>query len=243
MKLRIGFLIIFVLFHLCAFCQSKEGMKIEFVNFVDTSKLILDSVQYKNSLGQTYSISKFRYYVGQFELKDRNGKVFYADEYHLIDQDELNSAKFTLKNVPIWNYDSISFIIGVDSLRNCSGLQEGDLDPLKGMFWAWNTGYIFLKLEGHSSASQSNGEVFEFHIGGYKAPSNAIRKVKLKILDVRVSDEKLPMKELVIKTDVAQILKQPVDIDFSKMSSVVDHKNAELVADNYSDMFSFYLVK
>jgi len=34
-----------------------------------------------------------------------------------------------------------------------------------------------------------------------------------------------------------EMLKTPNTIDFSKLSSVTDHKNAAVLADNYKDMF------
>jgi hypothetical protein len=63
----------------------------------------------------------------------------------------------------------------VDSARNVSGAQKGALDPNNGMFWTWNSGYIFTKLEGYSPQSSSGGLVF--HIGGFKSPDNTIRTV------------------------------------------------------------------
>jgi len=44
------------------------------------------------------------------------------------------------------------------------------------MFWTWNSGYIFFKLEGNSPVStQPNGKI-EYHIGGFQSPTSAIRK-------------------------------------------------------------------
>jgi hypothetical protein len=37
--------------------------------------------------------------------------------------------------------------------------------------------------------------------------------------------------------NVLEILKTPTVIDFEKLSSVTDHHNATLIADNYMDMF------
>lgn len=73
----------------------------------------------------------------------------------------------------------LQFTLGVDSALNCSGAQDGDLDPLKGMFWTWNSGYIFFKLEGYSPASTGSLGRIEHHIGGYRSPFNAARKIVL----------------------------------------------------------------
>ena len=81
-------------------------------------------------------------------------------------------------------YNAISVLLGVDSARNVSGVQSGALDPVKGMFWTWNSGYIYTKLEGTSpSSSQVNGK-FEYHIGGFRWPFSAIRNFTVTLTDV-----------------------------------------------------------
>ena len=140
--------------------------------------------------------------------------------------------------VPDGEYTGISFIIGVDSLHNCSGAQAGALDPVNAMFWTWNTGYIFLKLEGKSPASKSPGNIFEYHIGGYKQPTNCIRQVSLAFkAPLKLNSSHLEV-ELHIKADAAEVLKTPTTIDISQLSSVTDFHNATTIADNYADMFS-----
>ena len=129
-------------------------------------------------------------------------------------------------------------MIGVDSLHNCSGAQSGVLDPINGMFWTWNTGYIFMKLEGKSPASKSPGHIFEYHIGGYKEPTNFIRTASLTFSKepMRINPDKAT--SIYIKTDVSKILNGHDQIDFSKMSSVTDFHNSDKIADNYKNMFS-----
>jgi hypothetical protein len=55
----------------------------------------------------------------------------------------------------------------------------GDLDPIKGMYWAWQSGYINMKIEGKSSSCRTRKNEFQFHIGGYLSPYYAMRKVAL----------------------------------------------------------------
>jgi hypothetical protein len=105
------------------------------------------------------------------------------------------------------------------------------------MFWAWNTGYIFLKMEGKSKASHSPGNLLEFHIGGYKEPSNCIRRVTLQF-DKPLWSAKGKQNNITIKADLSELFKTPTAIDFSKISSVTDFHNARAIADNYVDMFS-----
>lgn len=63
----------------------------------------------------------------------------------------------------------IDFLLGTDSLSNVSGILEGALDPINGMYWAWNSGYINIKTEGIYTDSMDKEIPFEFHLGGYLA--------------------------------------------------------------------------
>lgn len=211
--------------------KNNVGLIISFDHFVGSERLKLDSANYKNELGQTFTISKFKYYVSNFHFKTASGKDLFVNETFLIDEE--GSKKILLSNIPEGNYTSMDFILGVDSIHNCSGAQSGALDPVNAMFWAWNTGYIFLKLEGRANTSLSPGHFFEYHIGGYKQPTNCIRRISFDLS----KSEKTDTKEIKIKVNVLEILKTPNSIDFSKLSSVTDLKNATVIADNYKDMF------
>jgi hypothetical protein len=215
---------------------SGGKLTIIFDHYVGDKVLQLDTVTYNNVLGQPFTVTKFKYYIGNVHLRKTNGTEVAFSDYYLIDEEEDQSKKINLV-LPAGEYADIDFIIGVDSLHNCSGAQSGALDPVNAMFWTWNTGYIFLKLEGKSPASKSSGNVFEYHIGGYKQPANCIRHVSLTFAQP-VSMENSGNRELHIKADAAEILKTPTAIDISVLSSVTDFHNATTIADNYMDMFS-----
>jgi hypothetical protein len=229
---------IFVLLATMSFINANKEKKkgtiiLQFENYVDDKPLNLDSTTYHNHIGQPYTISKFKYYIGNIHLKKKNGAEYSSSDYFLINEEDSTSKQITLDNVPDGEYTSISFIVGVDSIHNCSGAQSGALDPMNAMFWAWNTGYIFLKLEGQSPLSQSPGKLLEFHIGGYKEPNNCIRNISL---DLNYNTAKCSA--IKIKTDVSEIFKTPLTVDFSKISSVTDFHYATRIANNYVDMFS-----
>jgi hypothetical protein len=216
--------------------SQKNKVHIQFKNYVGNAVLQIDSA-YKNELGQKLTIANFKYYIGNICLKKADGKSYTTQDYFLINEHEEDSKQIILNDVPEGNYTAIEFIVGVDSLHNCSGLQQGALDPVNGMFWAWNTGYVFLKLDGQSPLSKASGNVFEYHIGGYKQPTNSIRKITLNFKGDKIVSAANPL-SLLIKTDVLEVLKTPTTIDFSKLPSVTDTRNATIIANNYVDMFS-----
>ncbi|MCE3280661.1 MAG: hypothetical protein K0S44_2852 [Bacteroidetes bacterium] len=216
---------------------SNQGkLCIVFDHSVGNKALALDTVNYQNESGQNFTITNFKYYIGQVQLNRPDGTYYKSEGYHLVQEDEAESKKIILDNIPQASYTSVSFIVGVDSLHNCSGAQSGALDPTNGMFWAWNTGYIFLKLEGKSPASPNPGHIFEYHIGGYKSPENSIRNISLPFENPLAIDQ--TKYSLIIRADVSEILKNPNKIDLSKTSTISDTRNAGIIADNYSDMFS-----
>ncbi len=220
--------------------QPVGSLIISFNHVVGNIPLVLDTVQYKNEIGQPYTITKFKYYISNIHLYKTDGSLISIDKYCLINEDEPDSKTITLTDIPVAQFTGMDFMIGVDSLHNCSGAQPGALDPVNAMFWAWNTGYIFLKLEGKAAASKSPGHMFEYHIGGYQQPTNCIRTVSLNFPRTLTIGRD---KEIVLKADAGEILKRPTTIDFSKLSSVTDFHNATTIADNYVDMFSILGVK
>lgn len=218
------------------FAPSKTKLTITFINYCGTHVLNIDST-YKNQLGQPFTVTNIKYYISNIYLIKSKGDKQAIKGYYLIDELDEATKQIHATDIPDGEYSAIEYLIGVDSLHNCSGVQGGALDPIKGMFWAWNTGYIFLKFDGTSPFSKSNGHVLEFHIGGYRSPNNCIRKVTLNFktpLVINTSNNKT----INIKTDILQLFKSPMVIDFSKLSSVTDFHNATTLADNYAGMFS-----
>ena len=233
------FIFLIIVFPLILFSQKKyeNNLIIHLDHLVENHTLMLDKVIYYNQLNQPYTITKFKYYLSNIILTSKKGMKSKNKEVFLIDEENSSSEEIILSKIKKGVYDSISFIIGVDSLRNCSGAQSGALDPINTMFWTWNTGYIFLKLEGKSPLSSASGKIIEYHIGGYKDPVNAIEKVQLALsypLDFTKGNEQT----ISVNVNIAEIFRVPTEIDFSKLPSVTDTKNALLISRNYKDMFS-----
>lgn len=218
--------------------KSKSNtFEINFSHYVGNEILKLDSVIYKNALNQAFILTKFKYYIANIALSRKAGKTIIYNNYYLIDEEKPSSKNIVLENLPNGEYDSIHFTIGVDSIANCKGAQSGALDPINGMFWTWNTGYIFMKLEGTSELSTAPNALLEYHIGGYKKPHNCIRITSLPFLKPLIISNN-SKNYIEIKTDILEILKTPVSIDFTTLSTVTDFNNSAKIADNYSDMFS-----
>lgn len=219
-----------------------QNVNVRFQNKVGDVPLIIDSVNYKNELNQDFTISKFKYYISNISFENTNGTKTAPSTSFLIDQEDSLSLSTNSISIPSGIYSSLEFILGVDSLHNVSGAQNGALDVVNTMFWTWNSGYIFMKLEGNSSFSNSPGHFFEYHIGGFKEPYNAIRKIKL-TFDQPVEISKHKLTDILINVNVLEILQHPNSIDFSKNSSIVEPSQSKIVSDNYEDIFSIINIK
>lgn len=77
-------------------------------------------------------------------------------------------------------YDELQFSIGIDSTTNALGALGGALDPINGMYWTWQSGYIHFKLEGKRKRGTDKAQNFQYHIGGYQHPYNTCRSIRLK---------------------------------------------------------------
>lgn len=169
---------------------AKGAISVEFDNIVGSSDLQLNTGSYTNSSNEVYNVTKLKYYVSNFKFTNTDGTVYTVPQdssYFLIDESDVNRHEAELK-IPEGEYKSVTFTLGVDSLRNTMDISKrtGDLDVTgiaTDMYWSWNSGYIFLKLEGTSTAITSIGGVFQYHTGGFggytTATANNLKTITL----------------------------------------------------------------
>jgi hypothetical protein len=132
-------------------------------------------------LGEKDSIqfTDLKCYLSNIELQGKGNKDYkLASSVYLVDAQDTSS--FVLDSaINTKNFKSISFTFGLDSIINTSGELEGDLDPILGMYWAWNSGYIHYKFMGKSTRVPTKSQAFEFHLGGYRQPNETYFTVEL----------------------------------------------------------------
>lgn len=146
--------------------------------------LVLTNKKYVTKTNDTVTITKMKFYLSNFVLELEDGTEYKeSNSVHLVDAETLSSLEFHLKNATDIKIKKIRFDIGIDSLTSVSENFDGDLDPALGMYWAWNTGYINMKLEGKSSSCTNVKKEFQFHIGGYLPKQNALQKIELEVAE------------------------------------------------------------
>lgn len=152
---------------------STAWLEISITPEMNGSPFTLNST-YNTIYGELLQPTAFKFYIGQLQLDLADGSRQSFDRYYLADLSDTASLRIRVQ-VPPGHYTALQYQLGIDSARNVSGVQSGVLDPLRGMFWTWNSGYIFYKLEGSSPVSSQPGNAFEYHIGGFRTPYSAIR--------------------------------------------------------------------
>lgn len=145
---------------------SAQQVKIEFNLKWDEQISQLGDYSQLNNNKDSIKFDVIKYYITNIRLS-KQGIDVYSDsgKHYLIDLSTSNVINIDIPaNI---TYDSIHFNLGTDSLANTSGAMKGDLDPMHGMYWAWQSGYINVKMEGVSSACKTRKNTFQYHLGGY----------------------------------------------------------------------------
>lgn len=257
MKKRIPVLatILIVLFALSA-CKKDDdatgdssssatgSFKIVFNNYAGTSPLnVSGDSTYVNASGESFTVTKFKYYISNIALVKSDGSLWTLPaDYFLIDQSGKTGIKRTLSGIRTGTYTGVRFLIGVDSAKTVQGAQLGDLDPVNGMVWDWNTGYIFVKLEGKSDAAGTIDSAFAYHISGYRNSNNtyALHWVDLSFGSQPLVVASTGLPELHLKADILEMFQTPAPLSIADNPIVTASGNAAVsISNNYADMFTF----
>ena len=170
------------LFFFCFQINSQNKSDSLAVNFhLKFNKLPLElNKKYVSASNDTLTIETFRCYISNIQIQYVDNTIFtQKDSYHLLDFDNPNSFQVPITKKRDELISKVTFSIGIDSVTNIAGAMAGDLDPIKGMYWAWQSGYINMKIEGKSPSCNTRKNEFQFHIGGYLPPYYAMRKIEL----------------------------------------------------------------
>ena len=223
-------------------------IKLKFDHNVNGKKLVLNNYEYTNGSNETFTVETAKYFISNISLTDSKGNKYTLpkkESYFLIDA-AVDSSLFPKFNIPQGEYSSIEFNIGIDSLTNTLPIEEriGVLDIAQSdMYWSWNAGYIFFKLEGYSVHSTSIDNKYRYHIGlygGYNSPTvNNNRIIKIDLNQAGVAKvQKGLSSDIHLMVDLGKIFDSTNKISIAKNSTVMTAGPHQLIADNYSTLFT-----
>lgn len=214
---------------------SGGSIEIELKNTYGNNDVVLNDIVYINQALDSFNIEDLRYYFTNFSLQRKSGEWVNLKNYNLVSHKDPASMKFKLAGVPAGHYTAIKMTLGVDSVANTSGLQEGALDPAWGMFWTWNTGYIFFRISGRNPIS---GLSFSLDLGGNEnLPSVTC---SLEAFKIKSANPKLGL-----RTNIEEMFMNPFEYSFSRDGRAI-HTNtapgAFKLAANMQDMVTVSLL-
>lgn len=232
---------------------TKGSIRIEFDNVAGDRDLKLNTDTYQNAAGESFTVSRLNYYISNIKLKNADGTVFTVPQdssYFLIREAVAESQQITINNVPSGEYTGVEFMIGIDSLKSVADASQrkGILDTGSGptneeeMYWNWNPGYIFLKMEGSSPVAGSPNGKFYYHIGGFGGRTektlNNIRIAKVDFGGKKaiVTTELSP--EVHLLADILKVLSGSTQVSFVNNFGVMYENFSANIADNYVNMFT-----
>ncbi len=208
-------LIFLVAISISVYGQGNRELIVDFgYLFSGQTPVQIGSSEHAHTDGATVKFDLINYYVSNIRLVPITGTEVSFDTVLLVRGD--NVGPFTIGEVPVGTYNSIKFDIGVDSITN-----HGDPSvyasshPLAytSMFWSWNSGYIFMKVEGEldTTVAQTAGPTlpFEYHVGA----------------DVFRKEVTVPITDLVVDANT-QTLAANIDLILSNVLGNLDLINA-----------------
>ena len=204
---------------------------------------IVENTWYVSTNGDSIQFDNIRFYLSdiQFEMDDKTWIKDTASA-HLIDVFDPATLHIALQKIDLKRLKTIHFSLGVDSLTNVSGALGGDLDPQKGMYWAWQSGYINLKIEGRSPRCKTRKNTFQYHIGGYLQRFYSMRKVELPVKNAIVNrNQDAIRQEVTIAVDFSLFFG---NLSIATQNSImIPGKEAMQLADYSTSMFSIHAPK
>ena len=232
-------------------------LQLAFDNVVGNQDLQLNTGTYRNASGESFTPTTFNYFVSNIKLTRTDGREYVVPQdssYFLIKENVPASQTITLQNVPAGSYKSVSFVIGVDSLRSTMDISQltGVLDPAgdhtsaSGMYWSWNSGYIFLKLEGTSPSAPTDatGEnTFRYHIGFFGGRDtrtiNNLKTVPIPFGNDVAAVTAKQRPTVTLQTDVLKIFQGPATVSIAQNPEVMVSQYSQTVAANYAQMMTY----
>lgn len=232
-------------------------MQLVFDNVVGGQDLQLNTGTYRNASGESFTPTTFNYFVSNLKLTRADGREYVVppdSSYFLIKEAVPASQTITLTNVPAGSYTAVSFVLGVDSLRSTMDISRltgvlnpaGDHTSASGMYWSWNSGYIFLKLEGTSPSVPTDAtgrNTFQYHIGlfgGRNTPTiNNLKTVRVAFgKDVAaVTPKQRPT--VTLQADVLKLFDGPATVSIVKNPNVMVSEYSQTIANNYAQMVRY----
>ena len=213
----------------CAFCgsiASAATLQIEIQPSMNGAPLILDSLRYKTSTGEIFSVTRLTYLLSNFALeKSEGGWLEITNQFAWLDA-ATHRVSFEIENAPAGNFRSLRFDLGLDDAANNSdpAKREADhpLNPnLNGLHWSWQGGYIFMALEGMFRGTNNELRGYAYHLA--RSPSRTRINLNAQ-LDLNSAAA------VTLDFDIATLLNAPRPLSFERDGTATHSREGDPIA-------------
>lgn len=229
---------------------KKGGSVILTINNVIGNQNLEFDKTYSIASGEKYTIKKLKYYISNIQFMKSDGSVTTVQQdssYFLVDESNSASMVLSLPQVEIGKYLAVRLIIGVDSAKSMAPLEKriGVLDMSglgQDMYWTWNQGYIFFKMEGIFTDSSAANDDYTYHIGGFGNNGSSLNNIKMITIPLGSTEcEVSEGKKLTINliADISKVFNGKKEITILDHPIITFSPFSTDIADNYSAMMSF----
>ena len=167
---------IILLVGICIFltaCKKEETKYVSpgfvFKHNLNGAQLQTGLMKYVNLAGNTYEVDQLQYFISEIKLKTVDGRtilILSDSAIHYVDLDIPSTLRWSpADRIPAVDYDSISFVFGINEAKNKTGLFVNP--PERDMFWPdiMGGGYHYMKMNGKWIAPGDVTKAFNFHLG------------------------------------------------------------------------------
>ena len=159
-------------------CEEEEPATVEnaqiafqFKHYFKSQNLEIradNSLIYTNESLNNWNVKSLKYFISKLIVYKENGEAYDVNMYKFINLSEPNAiaSDYILKDIPDGRYTKLSFIFGIDSLRNLPFALENNTEN-NSMEWPSQLGggYHFMMMDGvfQNNLNQLSG--YGIHLG------------------------------------------------------------------------------
>jgi hypothetical protein len=204
MKFRFSLLVMFLVVSFFSCKNEPEEklpatVKVVFKTTWQGQDFALEQV-YLDAFNNRVRIDKFSSYYSWLTLVKDDGSELRLRDFMLLNHSGDNALEFV---VPDGNYTKLRFGVGIprDYNKDQDPAQYPSSSPLSvagsaGMFWSWNTGYIFSKIEGKCDTTGTDGVALLSPVAIHAGDDSSYRDVASSEFNMKM--EAGVLKEIVI---------------------------------------------
>ena len=204
-----------------------EPVIIHFNHYVNGTELVVNEMIYTNPSNDNYSIQTLRYLVSDITLHTDNGTETLLDEVHFIDISIDSTLILNIPQINYQNYTSISFTMGLDSIKNNTNLFLNE-NFFPSFVWPefLGGGYHYMQLEGDFN-TVFNG--YTTHTGGANGIDFSFNKT-FQITDIT---------DININMEITNWYKNPETFDLTT-DGIMENIDKQIIlkANGLEDVFS-----